>query len=128
MSAMNDLLRTQLLALLRIGIGEDHIVLPNTAINTQAGAYPVRSACVRVTSAPLNASMILDAGDAGTAQSWTFVINDSSNAVKVFGAAGEKHGGVTNGSTSVPAGQTGLFIRTTRDSAVGQDWRSSLIS
>jgi hypothetical protein len=133
MSAVNDALRAAL-PVLRISFSEDDVILNNAG--TQAVAYPVRGGCVRVTKStvvnlPNNppSAMILRQGDAGTASRFTFVFNDSANAIIVFSAVGEKHGGVTNGSLSIPAGQCGFFFRVPRtDPTFGQDWRGTLIS
>jgi hypothetical protein len=54
------------------------------------------------------------------------VINDGANALAVFPWPGDKLGGVTNASQSVPAGNVGIFLKV--DNGVTQDWRGAVIS
>jgi hypothetical protein len=124
MSAVNDQLRANL-GVMRVAIVDDDIVLPN--VTTQAGARPVLGTC-RVTSAPANASMILRRSEEAPFP-FVWVINDSAQPIVVFGAVGEKHGGATNGSLTIPAGQAGQFQHVPRSNpALGQDWRSAVLS
>src|SRR5262249_4978916 len=106
---------------------DDDIVLTGPA-STQVGAYAVKGSAIRITKATANSSLILREGDAGTASKFAFVINDAANAVVVFSALSEKHNGSTNGSLTIPAGQSGFCLRTERTDAIGQDWRSNLLS
>jgi hypothetical protein len=107
---------------------DDLIALPGAI--SQNGAHPVRSECVRITSAPNNASLILREGDAGSASPWTFVVNDCpTSAVVVFAAIGENMDGVLNGSRTIAASQSAYFMRVPRSSgAAVPDWRSGVIA
>src|SRR5262245_22264447 len=124
----NTVLRQVTLPYLQYSVLDDLIALSG-AINTQAGAHPVRSECVRITAAPANASMIMREGDAGSSSPWTFIVNDSGQAIVVFAAVGENMDGVLNGSRSIAAAQSAYFMRIPRSSGAAiPDWRSGTIS
>jgi hypothetical protein len=129
MSALNDQVRKHFLpSLMPVAIVEDSIIL-NGPTNTQVAAYPIRGSAIRIVRATANSSLILKEGDGGTSQPWTFVLNDAANAVVVFPAVGENLNGIGNNGFSIPAGQTGQFMRVDRtDPTFGQDWRATLIS
>jgi hypothetical protein len=100
------------------------------AINTQAGAYAVKGECVRVVSAPTNASLIMREGSAGDASPVTFIINDSPNTVVVWPAVGEAMNGVTNGNLPIPASQYAFMQRIPRIGVGGgvPDYRTAVIT
>lgn len=124
----NATLRAVQLPVSRHSILDDLIALPG-AINSQAGAHPVRSECVRITSAPNNASMILRSGDAGTASPWTYVINDTpASNIIVFCAVSENLNGVANASLTIAPNQYGIFQRLPRSpSTPVPDWAAVVV-
>jgi hypothetical protein len=126
MPATNTVLRTVTLPALGFAVMDDLILLSSTS---QGTAQPVLGECSRVTSAPLNGALILREGDAGSAAPLTFVVNDSSQSIKVFAAAGENLNGTLNGSLSIPASQAGYFVRVPRAAGASTpDWRAGTIS
>lgn len=112
----------------------DDMVAPGT---TQAGATKCIGQVCRVTTstASATASMILPSLLTQEAQSPVFVVNDSPNTVRVYPFTGETEGGVTNSALSIPAGQSGIFVKI-NGAAVGKgggqtsvvnDWRVAII-
>jgi hypothetical protein len=107
-------------------LSDDDIFLPN--LTTQAGAHPVRGESVRVTAASLNSSMVMRSVLSGDAPPLGFVTNDSGQTIVVFAAVGEQLNGVTNGSLSIPAGQSGIFVRVPNNLAGSSSgWRAAAI-
>lgn len=96
----------------------------NRAVGTAAGVIVANGAFVLPSMLSLEAD-----------SSMVFVINDTSQTIKVFPATGETNGGTLNASTSIPTGQSGIFIRV-YGASVGKgggqgtatnDWRSAVI-
>ena len=114
------------LGLVGFWVTDDDIFLPNITI--QAGAWPIKGEAARVTVASAGSSMLLKSVLSGDASPMTFIINDSGQAVSVFPALGEQNNGSTNGSLSIPAGQSGVFVRVPNNLAGSSSgWRSSVI-
>lgn len=103
------------------------ITCASTPNARQVGAV-IRSELTRFTRAtdPTNNAALLKSISTGEAAALTFVINDAPNPIQVFCASGEKLNGSTNGSLSIPAGQSGIFVRVPNNLG-GADWRASAI-
>lgn len=96
--------------------------------STQSGATVVKGECARCTTSILNGSFVLKQITTGEAMALTFVINDAANAIKVFCHPGENLGGVANASLTIPAGQSGIFVRVPNSlQSAGADWRAAVI-
>ena len=130
MSTANDAL---LVALGQEGIQVyDCLGAPNTA---QATATKCIGQANRFTTSVAggSAAAVLPSVVSNEAQFMVFVINDTPNTIKVFPFTGENNNGAGNGTLSIPAGQSGIFIRV--PPAVGKggggggttDWRSAAI-
>jgi hypothetical protein len=125
MSLANSALLNSL-GLVGFWVTDDDIFLPNITI--QAGAYPIKGETSRVTVASAGSSMLLKSVLSGDAAPMTYVINDSGQAISVFPAVGEQNNGGTNTSLSIPAGQSGVFVRVPNNLAGSSSgWRSAVI-
>jgi hypothetical protein len=134
MSAANDAL---LLALAQDGYPlVDDLAAPNTTQQLATRCFGVVSRFTTST-ASATASAILPSLNTNEAPPIMFVINDSPNTIRTYPFTGETEGGVANAALSIPAGQSGIFVKITA-AAVGKgggqlpgsfanDWRIAVI-
>lgn len=100
---------------------------------TQALGTPVIGSVLRVVSAVANGACTLKSSLSNEASPMVFVVNDSTQAIKVFPSVGESQGGTANASLSIPAGQSAVFVRVPVQTIKGGggggtlDWRSAVI-
>jgi hypothetical protein len=100
--------------------------------NTQTGASPINGQLTRclIAGATTN-SFILKSVLTGDGWPLVFVVNDSPVALNIFPAVGDFNNGVLNQALSVPAGQSGIFVRVPNHIASQQSstpgWRSVAI-
>jgi hypothetical protein len=78
---------------------------------TQATAVPVIGSLVRVIKSPANGAMVMKSNVGLDLAILTFIVNDSANTVVIFSAIGESLGGSTNGSISIPSGQSAVLVK-----------------
>jgi hypothetical protein len=84
------------------------------AAGTQANATPIRSNFTRFTGAANAATNTAVLPPLLSGRGFiSFVINDAPNPIQVFCAPGENLQGSANGSLSIPAGQSAVFIPVT---------------
>ena len=100
------------LASLGINSGPFQVAIASAAVaGTQAAGTPIRGTAVRVLNGGTGASMVLPSMLSNEDfDDFIFVINDTATTVLVFCALGETMNGSTNGSLSIAAGATGIFI------------------
>lgn len=116
----------------------DEIFIGAGAPVVQAGAQPVRSSCHRVIkNGTANGALIMHAIISAEAPSMVWIINDDpTNAIKVFCAVGDTMNGAANGSLTITAATSAVFLRVPAQikrkggtSGGGTlDWRSSMVS
>jgi hypothetical protein len=106
----------------------------SAGLTTQTTGTPIIGDAFRVTtSAGANGACILKSSLSNEACPLVFVINDSPNTIKVFPTPGESQGGSANASLSIPAGQSGIFVKVPVLVQKGgggggtTDWRSAVI-
>jgi hypothetical protein len=102
--------------------------------NSQTTAVAVIGDAFRVTTSVANGSCVLKSSISNEASPLIFVINDSPNTIKVYPSVGETEGGAANSPLSIPAGQSGIFVRVPPQIAKGGggnqgtgDWRVAVI-
>jgi hypothetical protein len=99
-----------------------------TGVTVQAGATSIVGEGIRVLRGAAGTSVILKSVLSGDAGPLVWIVNDGTNSINAFPAAGEFNNGGANQVLAVPAGQGAIFVRVPNNLAGSSSgWRSAVI-
>lgn len=103
-------------------------IIDNVAVLSTTVPTPVAGELIRVVTSIASGLLVLKSILTGEAAALTFVVNDSPNSIIVKPFTGELQNGVANQGLTIPAANSGIFIRVPDNVLAGGDWRSNVIA